>query len=82
MGHEWEVGSYWQTTQGGETTAFKVESTCQHAGVNGLRGVWRKNQKVMVDMCVSPNVGLPLAVTLNDEDGSSVTAMQLVEFQP
>ena len=65
-----------------ETTAFKVESTCQHAGVNGLRGVWRKNQKVMVDMCVSPNVGLPLAVTLNDEDGSSVTAMQLVEFRP
>jgi len=33
-------------------------------------------------MCVSPNVGLPLAVTLNDEDGSSVTAMQLVEFRP
>ena len=82
MGHQWEVGSYWQSTQGGETTAFKVESTCQHAGVNGLRGVWRKNQKVMVDMCVSPNVGLPLAVTLNDEDGSSVTAMQLVEFRP
>ena len=82
MGHEWEVGSYWQSTQGGETTAFKVESTCQHAGVNGLRGVWRKNQKVMVDMCVSPNVGLPLAVTLNDDDGSSVTAMNLVEFRP
>ena len=82
LGHQWEVGSFWQTTQGGETTSFKVESTCQHAGVNGLRGLWRKNQTVLVDMCVSPNVGLPLALTFNDEDGSSSTAMQLTEFRP
>ncbi|OLC05625.1 MAG: hypothetical protein AUH42_07185 [Gemmatimonadetes bacterium 13_1_40CM_70_11] len=56
MGHQWEVGSYWTTTQSGKTSSFKVESTCQYAGVNGLRGVWRENQKVIIDMCVSPNV--------------------------
>jgi hypothetical protein len=82
MGHSWEVGSYWQTSQGGESTSFKVESTCNYAGVNGLRGVWRKNQTVLVDMCVSPNVGLPLAVTYNDEDGSNTVGMKLVEFRP
>jgi curli biogenesis system outer membrane secretion channel CsgG len=81
-GHQWEVGSGWQTTQNGETTSFKVEATCQHAGVNGLRGVWRKNQQMLMDMCVSPNVGLPLATTFNDENGSTSTAMQLVEFRP
>jgi curli biogenesis system outer membrane secretion channel CsgG len=81
-GHQWEVGSYWQSTQNGQTTSFKIESTCQFAGVNGLRGVWRENQKMLMDMCVSPNVGLPLAITYNDEDGSNSTAMQLVEFRP
>ena len=34
-----------------------------------------------MDMCVSPNVGLPLALTFNNDDGS-MTAMQLVEFRP
>jgi curli biogenesis system outer membrane secretion channel CsgG len=82
MGHQWEVGSYWTTTQNGKTSSFKVESTCQYAGVNGLRGVLRENQQVMVDMCVSPNVGLPLAVTMNDEEGRSGTTMKLVEFRP
>jgi len=81
-GHEWEVGNYWTTTQNGKTASFKVEATCAYAGVNGLRGVWRVDQKPVVDMCVSPNVGLPLAVTYADENGSNQTAMQLVEFRP
>lgn len=80
-GHEWELGSGWQSTQSGETSSFKVEEKCAQAGVNGLKGVWRQNQKVAMDMCVSPNVGLPLALTFNNDDGS-MTAMQLVEFRP
>jgi curli biogenesis system outer membrane secretion channel CsgG len=80
-GHEWELGSGWQSTQNGETSSFKVEEKCAQAGVNGLKGVWRQNQKVAMDMCVSPNVGLPLALTFNNDDGS-MTAMQLVEFRP
>lgn len=80
-GHEWELGSGWQSTQGGESSSFKVEEKCAQAGVNGLKGVWRQNQKVAMDMCVSPNVGLPLALTFNNDDGS-MTAMQLVEFRP
>ena len=71
-----------QETRNGKTSSFKVEATCQYAGVNGLRGVWRENQKVIIDMCVSPNVGLPLAVTMNEEDGSNSTTMKLMEFRP
>jgi len=81
-GHEWEIGNGWQQTQNGKTTSFKVESQCQQAGVSGARGVWRENQNILMDMCVSPNVGLPLAVTFNGDDGSSSTAMQLAEFRP
>ncbi len=81
-GHQWELGNGWQSTQNGETTSFKVEARCLQAGVNGVRGVWRKNQQSLMEMCVSPNVGLPLAVTFNGDDGSSSTAMQLVEFRP
>jgi hypothetical protein len=80
-GHQWELGSGWQSTQNGESSSFKVEEKCQQAGVNGLKGVWRQNQKVAMDMCVSPNVALPLALTFNNDDGS-MTAMQLVEFRP
>lgn len=80
-GHEWELGSGWQSTQNGESSSFKVEEKCSQGGVNGLKGVWRQNQKVMMDMCVSPNVGLPLAETFHSDDGS-MTAMQLVEFRP
>jgi len=80
-GHQWELGSGWQSMQNGETSSFKVEEKCAQAGVNGLKGVWRQNQKVAMDMCVSPNVGLPLALTFNNDDGSR-TAMQLVEFRP
>lgn len=80
-GHEWELGSGWQSTQNGQSSSFKVEEKCSQAGVNGLKGVLRENQKVLMDMCVSPNVGLPLAETFNNDDGS-MTAMQLVEFRP
>jgi hypothetical protein len=81
-GQQWQVGNEWSFNQEGETASFKVESECSHAGVTGLRGVWRKNNVVMMDMCVSPNVALPLAVTMNDDDGKTSQQMALVEFRP
>ena len=80
-GHQWEIGNGWQTTQNGETSSFKVEERCAQAGVSGVRGVWRQNQKSLMDMCVNPNVPLPLAITFSADEGNSV-AMQLVEFRP
>ncbi len=81
-GQQWEVGNEWTFTEEGETASFKVESTCSYAGVSGLRGVWRKNNAIMLDMCVSPNVALPLAVTMNEEGGTTSHQMVLVEFRP
>ena len=81
-GHPWQVGASWQSAASGETTSFKVESTCQYAGVSGLKGVWRKQQTVLVEMCVSPLVGLPLSVSLREEDGSSTTSVELTDFAP
>jgi len=81
-GQQWQVGNEWTFTQEGETASFKVESECSHAGVTGLRGVWRKDNAIMLDMCVSPSVALPLAVTMNDEDGKTSHQLKLVEFRP
>lgn len=81
-GQQWQIGNEWSFTQEGETAAFKVESECSYAGVSGLRGVWRKNDVVMLEMCVSPNVALPLAVTMNEEDGKTSHRLTLVEFRP
>ena len=82
MGHQWQLGTGWSQTHNGDSSSFKVESTCSYGGVQGLRGVLRKNDQVMMDMCVSPNVGLPLAETFNDDNGRKSFAWQLVEFHP
>ncbi len=82
MGQQWQVGSEWSFSSDGESVSFKVEEPCSYAGVSGLRGVWRQNNKIVVDLCASPNVALPLAVTLNDEDGETSQKMVLVEFRP
>jgi len=78
-GHQWQVGEGW----GGRSFSFKTESTCQYAGVQGLRGVMRTNQVVM-DLCVSPNVGLPLAVTTAYGSGSTNFSygLKLTQFRP
>ena len=79
MGHQWQVGEGWQ----GRSFSFKTESTCQYAGVPGLRGVMRTDQAVM-DLCVSPNVGLPLAVTTAYGSGSTGFSygLKLTQFRP
>jgi curli biogenesis system outer membrane secretion channel CsgG len=81
-GQQWQVGNEWSFNREGENASFKVESECSYAGVTGLRGVWRKDNVVMMDMCVSPNVALPLAVTMNDDNGKSSQQVTLVEFRP
>jgi curli biogenesis system outer membrane secretion channel CsgG len=81
-GQQWQVGNEWSFNREGENASFKVESECSYAGVSGLRGVWRKDNAVMMDMCVSPNVALPLAVTMNDDNGKTSHQMTLVEFRP
>ena len=82
LGHQWAVGEGWSTSSGGQSVAYKVESTCQYARVQGLRGVMRLNSKIVMDMCISPNVGFPLAVTMSDEGGSFTYALKLTQFRP
>jgi len=84
MGHPWVVGEGWSSSYGGQSFSFKAESTCQYAGVQGLRGVMRQNDKIIMDLCVSPNVGFPLAVTMGGGSGSTSYnyAVKLTQFRP
>lgn len=81
-GQQWVEGSGWSTTHDGETIEFKVEGSCAKAGVQGAHGVMRKNGVVVMDMCVSPNVGLPLSETFNQDNGSANFSMTAIEFHP
>jgi curli biogenesis system outer membrane secretion channel CsgG len=81
-GQQWVPGSGWSQTHNGETVEFKVEGSCSGAGVQGSHGVIRKNGNVVMDMCVAPNVGLPLAETFNNDNGSANFTMTAVEFHP
>jgi hypothetical protein len=47
------------------TSAFKVESTCQYAGLQGRREVVRQGNQIVVERCVSPDVGFPLAMIVS-----------------
>ena len=42
----------------------------------------RLNSKIVMDMCISPNVGFPLAVTMSDEGGSFTYALKVTQFRP
>ena len=52
--------------------------------MQGLRGVMRQNDKIVMDLCVSPNVGLPLAVTTAYGSGSTNFSygLKLTQFRP
>jgi curli biogenesis system outer membrane secretion channel CsgG len=84
-GHPWVVGKDLSGSSGGDqSSGFKVESTCQYAGVQGLRGVMRQNDKIVMDLCVSPKVPLPLAVTMGYGSGSTgySYALRLTQIRP
>jgi hypothetical protein len=81
MGHELTLGDGWSSSSGGRSTSMKVEAKCQNAGVSGLSAVMRENQEVKMENCLSPNVALPLGVTLH-EGKNEYTEMKLVEFRP
>ncbi|HET7790402.1 MAG TPA: CsgG/HfaB family protein [Gemmatimonadales bacterium] len=82
MGHQWQVGTGWSYTHEGKTASFAVDATCSGAGVSGVHGVMKENAVPIWDLCVSPNVGLPLDETFNNDDGSGHFKMTLVEFRP
>jgi hypothetical protein len=81
MGHDLTLGDGWSSSNGGRSTSMKVETKCQNAGVSGLNAVMRENQEVKMENCLSPNVPLPLSVTLH-EGKNEYTEMKLVEFRP
>ena len=84
MGHPWVVGEGWSSGSGGQSSGFKVESTCRYAGVQGLRGVLRQNDQIVMDLCISPNVGLPLAAAMGYGNGATgySYAVKLTQFRP
>ena len=83
-GKPWRLGDEWSSGSAGRVVTTKVESTCQYAGIQGLRGVTRQDGKVLMDVCVAPNVGLPLAVTMGSPRSPTgyLYALQLTQFRP
>jgi hypothetical protein len=81
MGQQLSLGDGWSSSSGGHSMSVKVESQCQHAGVNGLMSVMRENNKQKSTTCISPNVALPLEVVMNNSD-TELLQMTLVEFRP
>lgn len=69
VGRDMSVGAGWSFSDGETSMSFKVESTCSYAGREGKQVIWRENDELRADACISPGVPLPLALTLNTEEG-------------
>ena len=81
VGHKWEVGSGWSMTEeSGKKISFKIQSECEHAGVKGKTGVWRENDNVRAEFCISTGVALPLQVIYNDVEENKSYELTLVEY--
>jgi hypothetical protein len=71
IGHSWKVGSGWSyTDEEGKTVSFKIESECKYAGKKGKRVIWREDDVVKAEICVSEDVALPLSVYLKSDEDS------------
>lgn len=80
-GRQLSVGDGWQSTQEGETVSVRAESQCAHAGQGGLLVVFRRNNQVQQESCLSPSVALPLRVLLV-QDGGDRVELTLAEYRP
>jgi curli biogenesis system outer membrane secretion channel CsgG len=80
-GRQLAIGDGWQNSQGGESMSVRVESQCTYGGQGGLLVVFRENDQVRQESCISPNVALPLRALLVEHNGDRVE-MILTEYRP
>jgi curli biogenesis system outer membrane secretion channel CsgG len=80
-GRQLNVGDGWQNRQGGRTVSVRVDSQCTAAGQGGFLVVFRENDQVRQESCLSPAVALPLRVLIASDDGDRIE-MTLTEYRP
>jgi curli biogenesis system outer membrane secretion channel CsgG len=80
-GRQLAIGDGWQNSQGRESMSVRVESQCTYGGQGGLLVVFRENDQVRQESCISPNVALPLRALLVERNGDRVE-MFLTEYRP
>ena len=80
-GRQLAIGDGWQNTEGRRSMSVRVESQCTYGGQGGLMVVFRENEQVRQESCISPNVALPLRALLVERNGDRVE-MILTEYRP
>lgn len=78
-GQTWQIGNSWSAAGPDGSAAFKVAKACSYGGVSGLLGEQSVNGKVAMQLCISPNVALPLYLAITPDDGTPFT-IELVNF--
>jgi len=77
---ELEVGSGWTRTEDGKKISFKVEEKETVSGQEGYRCVFREDDTIKYLQVISPDIGLPLRVSVTDDDGSTHES-ELIEYK-
>ena len=74
--------SHWSyKSKEGEKVEFDVEGKCKYAGKDGKHMIMKSNGKTVYELCVAPDVALPLYVKYSDKDDETSTSMELLEYK-
>jgi hypothetical protein len=74
---ELRVGSGWSHSWEGDSVSFEIVSQENYAGVEGFLIEWKQNDELKAEVCVAPDVPLPL-MTHMPQEGYRV---ELVEYE-
>ncbi len=68
-----------EQTEDGKTTKISTGKTCSYAGLKGKRLLIEHDGKVLYDLCIGKDIGLPLYLKSNSDDGSTYEA-KLIKY--
>jgi len=80
-GRQISIGDGWSSSSGGNSVSVRAEAQCAYAGQGGVNVVTRKNDQVVGQMCIAPNVALALHTLFTGDNGSHFEAT-LTEYHP
>ncbi len=74
--------SHWSyKSKDGNKVEFDLKGECKYAGRKGKRITMKSNGKLVYEACIDPDVALPLFIKCANEDNSSYSSMELVEYK-
>ena len=81
-GQALEVGEGWSHTWDGQTVAYEVTGTSEHAGIECYTTEITENGRTVYEACLAEDHGIAIHTAFYEEDGSLAAEQTLVDYSP